>query len=264
MKHSLLPCLFFAFLSLQNFAQESSAEAQNTADDVEVEELRAFLPNAGDWGITANVSGLLGNIQLTPRQDLLSNNSFLVRYTESNRWTFRFGLSPQLFHYNETATDSVGKDLVEFDSTASRSSVGFRPGVEYHFTGTKRLDPYVAFDLEFGVVGGMRIGSVTNTTDTTGTSRVMRTITEDGGYSLGARLSAGFNYFVAKRLFVGMEYGMGVTNVASGGDRQEVVQIEPVSGTNTTLRKLSSARMSVTQFYVDPMVQITLGYFFAR
>ncbi|MEQ9187087.1 MAG: hypothetical protein RLP15_05080 [Cryomorphaceae bacterium] len=264
MKHSLLPCLFFAFLSLHNFAQESSSQADNTTDKVEVEELRAFLPNAGDWGVTVNASGILRNIQLTSKQDLLSNSSILLRYTESNRWTFRFGLSPQLYHFNVTTTDSVGKDLVEFDSTSSQSSIGFRPGVEYHFSGTKRLDPYVAFDLEFGVVGGMRIGSVTNTTDTTGTSRVMRTITEDGGYSLGAKLSAGFNYFMAKRIFIGMEYGMGITNVSSGGDRQEVVQIEPVSGTNTTLRKLSSARMSVTQFYVDPMVQITLGYFFAR
>ncbi|NQV52970.1 MAG: hypothetical protein HQ500_07290 [Flavobacteriales bacterium] len=261
MKQSFLLGLIMlaSFLSIR--AQESLPEPTAVA----VEETKpSLLPNAKDWGVTVNVMGLISNIQLVPRTDLLNNNSILIRYAQSDRWTYRIGFSPQIFRFNVTTTDSVGKDLVEFDSTASRSNVAFRPGVEYHFKGSRRLDPYIALDGEFGIVGGMKIGSVTNTTDTTGTSRVTRTITEDGGFSVGAKLSVGMNYFVAERFCVGMEYGLGLTNIVSGGDRQEVIQIEPVSGTNTTLRNLSSSRTSDLHFQFDPMVQITLGYFFAQ
>ena len=222
----------------------------------------SFNPASGDLGVVVNVSGLISNLNATPRTDLLGNSSFLFRYTHSPRVTYRLGLAPNISRTQVLSTDSVGKDLVEFDSTASRSQFSLRPGVEFHLSGTKRLDPYVALDAELGLIGRLSIGSVSNITDTTGTSRVVRTITEDGGYSLGGKLSVGANYFIAQNLFIGMEYGLGIRGLITGGDRQEVVQIEPVSGTNTTLRDLSSVRNNDLLFGVDPTVQITLGYFF--
>lgn len=254
MKHPFFIVLLMLGVSIGSYAQDSS--------DVADYQRSELMPQDGDWGVTVNVAGLLTSIQLFPPQNTMSQNALFARYTKDSRWTYRFGLAPNVYRYGVTTTDSVGKDLVEFDSTISQAMLSFRPGVEYHFEGTKRLDPYLALDAELGVVGGLDIGSVRNTTDTTGTSKVTRTITDDGGFVIGAKLSAGMNYFVAKNVFIGFEYGVGINNVVSGGDRQEVVQIEPVSGTNTTIRNLSAARTSTFTFLVDPMAQLTLGFFF--
>lgn len=224
---------------------------------------RGVYPETGDLGVTVNVTGLISNIAVAPRADLRGVNTLLLRYVINDQWTFRGGLAPFIFNYKENRTDSVGKDLVEFDSTARRTDISFRPGMEYHFAGGRRLDPYVALDIEFGLVGRFHAGAVTNITDTTGTARFTRTITEDGGVSFGAKLSAGMNYYVSRKLFVGVEYGMGVSYLSSGGDRQEVFRSEPVSGSATTVRDLSSRRINDLDLVVDPTVQITFGYYFS-
>lgn len=244
-------------LILISFFGVGAMNAQNENDSIS-----KYFPENKDFGVTLNVSGLINSITVLPNQDLLNSNSLLLRYKQSEKITYRLGIAPNIYRFNEQRTDSVGKDLVEFDSTASRSMVSFRPGVEFHLKGTKRLDPYVAVDAELGVVGKNNIGSTSNVTDTTGTSRVVRTITEDGGFVLGARATLGMNYFFAPKLFFGVEYGLGLSNIVSGGDRQEVVQFEPVSGSSTITRDLSSTRTSNLNFYADPRVQITFGYFF--
>jgi hypothetical protein len=224
---------------------------------------KKFLPSAKDLGVTVNVGGLVSNITTTPRQDLRGENTLLFRYVINDNMTFRMGLAPTIYSARFLNTDSVGKDLVEFDSTARQSAFSIRPGVEFHFKGSKRLDPYVAIDGEAGIVGKFSAGATTNISDTTGTSKYTRTITEAGGFSFGAKTSVGFNYFIAPRLSAGLEYGMGIHYLATGGDRQEVLQIDPTSGSATTVRQLSSTRIVNTQFFVDPNVQFTLSYFFS-
>lgn len=241
----------------------TTVNAQDSLNSKSVRSLESFYPQEGDVGITVNVNGLISNISATPRQDLRGANTLLIRYNLKNNLTARLGLAPSVMSYRELSTDSVGKDLVQFDSTARRSSVSIRPGLELHLKGTRRLDPYIAMDVEMGIVGKFSAGSVTTVTDTTGAAKFTRTITEDGGFALGAKLSAGMNYFVAKKLAFGLEYGMGVSSVTSGGDRQDVLQIEPVSGTPSTVSNRSSTRVRDLNLFVDPTVQITISYFFS-
>jgi len=249
MKRYLMLCLCVA-LSVLSFAQEDA--------DTRSE----FYPSVGDFGVTGNISGLISNISVTSNTDLINTNSLVLRYTKGKNLTYRVGLAPRINNFSVNRTDSVGKNLVEFDSNASATNISIRPGIEYHFKGTNRLDPYTVFDVELGVVGSQKMNSVTNVTDTAGTAKTKRTITEDGGFSLGAKVGLGMNFYVSPKLFLGVEYGVGVMNVVSGGDRQEVVQVEPVSGSNTTTRNLSSTRTSQVGLYVDPMIQLTVGYFF--
>ncbi len=233
-------------------------------DSVQIEsDAHPYLMDAGDVGITVNVKGLIDNISSVPRQDLRAQNSLVFRYVINDRLTFRTGIAPIIMSYRISSTDSAGKDLIEFDSTARQSSFSIRPGIEYHLNGAKRLDPYAAFDAEVGFIGGFNAGSNTDISYTTGTSKYKRTITEAGGFGIGAKLSVGFNYFVAKRLALGLEYGMGIAYIATGGDRQEVLQIDPTSGSDSTQRQLSSTRVFDTQLFVDPMAQFTLSYFFS-
>lgn len=253
----ILVCfLMSTFTIAQNAPSTDNTETESSID-------RTFYPSNGDLGVTANISGLINAIQTTNRTDLRGESALTLRYVKSEKLAFRLGFAPVINRHSTNSTDSIGKDLVRYDSTASRSTFSLRPGVEYHFKGTKRLDPYVAADLEFGLVGGLNIGMSRDVQDTTGTSETTRTITEDGGFSVGAKLSLGMNYFISKKLFIGAEYGMGFYSIASGGDRQDVTQFRPVSGSPQTTRILSSTRVVNSNMFVDPMIQLTFGYFFS-
>lgn len=245
--------LLALFLPISIFAQ--SVEETQPLD-------RPFISDVNDMGITVNISGLIGNISGKPRVDIRGQNSVLARYNMRENLTVRVGFAPVIMSFHELSTDSVGKDLLEFDSTARQAAFSIRPGIEYHLKGTNRLDPYLALDGEAGIIGKFNAGAVTNITDTTGTATFRRTITEAGGYSLGAKASLGMNFFIAKNFALGLEYGMGVNYLVTGGDRQEVLQSDPVSGVETTKRELSSSRKFDTQFIVDPNVQFTISYFF--
>lgn len=247
--YSALFLAFFIIISASSIAQDEDT-------------LNLYKPDAKDFGAMINVSGLISNISAQPQNDLLNSSALLIRYKINENFTFRTGVGPQIMRVNQTNTDSIGQDLVEYDSTASQSMVSIFPGIEYHLEGTKRLDPYLVGELELGLIGRLDIGAVENTSDTTGTSKVTRTISEDGGFALGARVRLGMNYFIAKNLFFGVEYGMGVSSRITGGDREDVIQIEPVSGASTVIRDLSSSRTNNLLFAVDPMVNITFGYFF--
>jgi hypothetical protein len=258
MKFNLITFFIFSFLSFAVFSQET----EKTKPVEEPYVSREYLPDAKDFGITVNMTGVITNISLNNRMDLRGATMMIVRYNINDNMTFRLGLAPSIMNARTNNTDSVGKDLVQFDSTAKQSSISFRPGVEFHLNGTKRLDPYIAVDGEFGVIGKFSAGSVTNITDTTGTAKITRTITENGGFAFGAKLSLGMNYFVAKRVAFGLEYGLGIGSLITGGDRQEVLQTDPVSGSASTTRILSSARSTNTMMFIDPMVQLTFSYFF--
>ncbi len=251
MKNAILAVIFF--LPFATYAQDT---------ETIVNEPRAFISDPGDFGVTINASGLINNVMIRPRVDLRGQNSILFRYNVNENIVVRMGLAPTIMNFRGLSTDSVGKDLVEFDSTARQASFSFRPGVEFHFNGTNRLDPYVAIDGEAGLIGKFSAGAVTSITDTTGTATYKRTITEAGGYSLGAKANVGMNYFLVKNFALGLEYGMGVYYLVTGGDKQEVLQSDPVSGVASAKRELSSTRNLDTQLFVDPTVQLTISYYF--
>lgn len=93
-------------------------------------------------------------------------------------------------------------------------------GAEYHFKGTKRLDPYVGGQIDLGFIGPSKNytddKTILSTGDYTGNSRESKTPI---GYGLGGRAIIGFNYFVAKKWSVGAEYSIGgnYTNQTGNG-----------------------------------------------
>ena len=122
MKNLIVLSLVFLSISVQ-------AQVMDSVSTTEKE----FLPSAKDLGITVNVNGLVSNITTSPRQDLRGENTLLFRYVINDNMTFRMGLAPTIYSARFLNTDSVGKDLVEFDSTARQSAFSIRPGLEFHF-----------------------------------------------------------------------------------------------------------------------------------
>lgn len=253
MKANLIATIILSFgLCGASYAQDTIAEKVPAH----------FKHEKGMLSASLGVTGLLGNISLSAPLGPNNSPQVFLRYFLSDNLALRMGLAPSIRHAKVSRVDSVGKDLVEFDSTNSRASFDIMAGIEYHFEGTKRLDPYIGIDLSFGLVGTEKFNSSLDISDTTGTATMTRTITQDGGYSFGARAFIGANYYVSKHFYLGVGYGLGFTSVATGGDRQEVIQNKPVSGSETTTRILGSARNTTTSLDVDGMAVIQVGFLF--
>jgi opacity protein-like surface antigen len=85
----------------------------------------------------------------------------------------------------------------------SNFRVRLEPGIVYSFKGTPRLSPY------FGVGIGIGFATHSEKTEAGYTTKVSNTY-ENDGISLGLGIGTGFNYYIAKNLYLGAEVGLGL------------------------------------------------------
>lgn len=229
---------------------------------------KEYKPTEGNWGVTFNVRANLMDLGLQSFTDGLNNNSIFGRYYVKDDMAVRLGVGATLLNYTNMTTDSVGTTLVEFDTTYSRTDVYLAPGIEKHFVGTNRLDPYGGVDLVFGSVGKATSKGTLSITDTSGTSSGTSKFevdgTEEGGFIFGINLSTGFNYFIAERLSVGAEYSFGYRMTRTGGNKSVITTNMPVNGKSTVKREESADITTISTIGVNSTMGITLSYFFGK
>ena len=106
-------------------------------------------------------------------------------------------------------------DRVDAKDTYFEWALQLRPGIEHHFAGTKRLSPYVGSELIIGV------GANSYTTESLDAAdAIVESYVKNGnqdfagnglpwtyanGFTLGASLVAGFDYYIAESLYLGLE-----------------------------------------------------------
>ena len=107
------------------------------------------------------------------------------------------------------------------DLTKKESSFGWEiaPGIEKHFAGTERLSPYVGAELRVAGKSSSSVSEfVSGADDKIGTLTVKNGAVDDkgvftgnkGGFiSFGLNLVAGADYYFAKRIYLGGEFGYG-------------------------------------------------------
>lgn len=242
--------LLLSLVGLAAFAQEKSKEEIN------------YKYQSKDWGVSFNVSGLIDNISLESMEDINGNPAIRVRKFIDDRWAISAGFGLNSFNIENSRVDSVGAAENQFDSTYKRTDFFFAPGVEYHFKGTNRLDPYAGLGVTIGTVGSEDIEVNDQMIDTTGTASFQRTYKNPGGFTFGANLTVGFNYFIAKRLSLGAEYQWGFIASRTGGDYEVVTINDPISGASTTTRTTGSDRVTNNGFRMRSTMGVTLSYFF--
>ena len=115
----------------------------------------------------------------------------------------------------DTGTFANGGAVPEGDVKKSSFTIGIRPGYEKHFAGTERLSPYIGAELAFTLVtvktdSDYVVPNGNNTTTSTGYN-VLTGTTKGSGASttFGLNLIAGFDYYFAKSLSIGAEFGWG-------------------------------------------------------
>ena len=100
----------------------------------------------GDWGVGFNITGLIQNISLSPVNSD-AQPALQIRKFVDDRWAVRLELGVSAQNYSRTLVDSVDNFRRTYDSTFSQTRFYIAPSVEYHFEGTKRLDPYLGAGL---------------------------------------------------------------------------------------------------------------------
>lgn len=151
----------------------------------------------GDVTLEANVNILGNNVTLSN-----SLNQVRVRYFLGEDLAARLGAHLS-FNTNIPAPDTKTR-AIEFS---------IAPGLEKHFAGTNRLSPYLGAELVLG------LRSAHSEFDGTGSSGVEvkgsfgpTDNTNRGFFLVGLGAVGGFDFYVAKHLYVGYELSMELSN----------------------------------------------------
>ncbi|WP_207434117.1 outer membrane beta-barrel protein [Sabulibacter ruber] len=116
------------------------------------------------------------------------------------------------------------------DDDFSRTSTLFvlAPGIEKHFAGTERLSPYVGAELSFTKFSANEEGD--NYEIDGAWSNGGNNITNRNYFGFGLGAVAGADYYFARHVYLGVEFGFGLQYRKEGD-----VEINPESGPNTTI-----------------------------
>lgn len=220
-----------------------------------------------DWGVVLNLTGLVENISLSTGKDVNNNNSILVKHHLTDDKVLRLGLGLKSINNKLSREDSISlgsgnRALQVVDSTETRFDWAVSVGFEKHLAGTRRLDPYVGGELVLGRIGSTKIDVATDVTDVTGTGTIRRIVQQDGGFTFGLNVVAGFNYFFAENISIGAEVNLGYGTSTSGGDQSESIVNTPVSGGETSTFSSSKNQLSSRGFNVSSTAGLTLSFYF--
>ncbi len=219
-------------------------------------------PVEGDFGIMLNVNGLIDNLRLSNVTSPINTSLITGKYYLSAEKAIRIDFGPSISSIKTMTEDSVGASLVGIDSTTSKSSLYLAVGIEKHFKGTKRLDPYIAGQVAIGFIGKTKRDIKQREETTAGTERTTVTYQQDGGFAIGLVGTAGFNYFLAKNFAFGAEYSLGYNYLKQGGNYSEVTQVTPLSGGSTSDVEKGKLQTNSNTFNVDGTARIVLSYYF--
>lgn len=172
-----------------------------------------FKQAAGDKAFEVNFAPLGGNpigisgIQFKSYSSETSAFRMNIFIGKSNNVT---NISQQLLEKK-----AGGDSLFLLQDTKSSLEIGLRPGIEKHFAGTDRLSPYIGAELDvakkFTTEKVETQNNYTTTADAPGEIYTLKTTGKDGFLRVGVNAVAGFDYFFAKKLYIGAEFGFGVS-----------------------------------------------------
>jgi hypothetical protein len=105
------------------------------------------------------------------------------------------------------------------NTTQSSFEINLRPGYEHHFAGTDRLSPYIGFDVDLAIKSSSFSDDRTSAQNPGQYSKISGAWDSNGterGFSrFGANFLIGADYYIIKRLYLGIEFGYGFQVISS-------------------------------------------------
>ncbi len=235
-------------------------------------------PAKGDIGLGFSVSGAIANIFVGNTSDTLGGNFLFGRYYLKDDLVVRVGFGVNSGKGTFTFSDSVsteanylgtGQVFLDQKTTISSNSFFIRPGIEKHFEGTKKLDPYVGADLTIALKGRTKTVVEEAASQTDYTRNSTQETVSPGGLGFGISLLGGFNYFIAKNLAIGAECSWGFRSNNLGGESESTYNESNsgsdnfLDGTNINTTNSFNSKSRSSGFGVNASGAIKLSIFFS-
>ncbi len=140
----------------------------------------------------------------------------------------------------------TGADKVEYKYFRNSVTNNFllAPGIEYHFTKFERVFPYIG--AEIGFSAGNTVDKTWNTANEDYTLKKNPIL----GFNLG--VMTGFDVYICKGLYTGLEFGLGYQSTKNGKEKSEI----SAGGTTTTEIGKTTSSKNNFGFYVVPSLKV--------
>lgn len=136
----------------------------------------------------------------------ISLNGIRARWFSTPKKAFRLNVFAGLDTDSQiTQQENDGADLEELRDKNTRFSINVRPGFERHLKGTDRLSPYFGMEFDLAFQTSVHKEEIQPGTEV----HYIKTVNENGFIRMGTNLVAGFDYYIAKKLYLGTEFGYG-------------------------------------------------------
>ncbi|WP_297177994.1 BT1926 family outer membrane beta-barrel protein [uncultured Porphyromonas sp.] len=228
-----------------------------------------FKPKAGD--VTTDVSlfanGLFANPTALYKGNVasgVSSNKFDLSTVGvlKGRYFFQDDLALRLSL--GLSSPSVKSTLEETNHSLENkyraTTLYFGLGVEKHFTGTDRLSPYVGAELH---VGSYTTNAESNDTRTVGTivTKTNQQIKAAPGFTFGGGLFMGADYYIAPKVFLGLEAGLNI-DAYSLGKTTNITTINVTGQPTQTTDNSGKTKYSGSSLNTDLQVGFKIGFVF--
>ncbi|XWN38762.1 MAG: hypothetical protein ROO71_07365 [Balneola sp.] len=147
-------------------------------------------PEKGDWVAEVNFSPFSSSP--------VSINYLRARKFIENKKAFRLGVF-------------LGADIQKPDEDQKNSTfeINIRPGIEMHFDGTEKLSPYIGGELDLAYKKSGSTFSANANQEFTIEGAWSSFGQERGFYRIGLNAIAGADFYIARQLYLGTEFGFG-------------------------------------------------------
>lgn len=207
-------------------ASTLAASAQNHQH----EDFKFFKPKKGDFTTEAGLVGGILDSDFT-----LNNNSGMLRgrYFMKNNLALRVGMNLSIANEKENVYGAAS--ALGFSSTTN-TTFALHAGIEKHFKGTARLSPYIGGDILFGL-------NCLNEKSDANNDGVYQanysTSLKRTDVSLGLRGVVGADYYIAPKVYLGGEVGLGLMKTWAGDATYEyndgiTSSVNTISSTGST------------------------------
>jgi hypothetical protein len=187
------------------------------------------LHTSTDDSFKARSRNFVTELNVNPfRGDLSLNNALnqlKLRYFTNDRIALRLGFSANTVKNSNNASSPYGTSPFTNNEEKKATTVSLNAGMEKHFTGTKRLSPYLGAEVLLAKKWSTHdISNMHMSTNVEGAWR-QQTYTNDPNYPVlvsgfseraffkyGANIVTGFDFYMAKHFYFGYEIAFGFSS----------------------------------------------------
>jgi hypothetical protein len=237
------------FATLTSFAQTTKIDSE-----------KSLKPTTKNLTTELNVNPFNGQISLNN-----SLNQIKFRYFTSPTVALRLGFNVSRIDSVNNADNPYGTNSYFSNDEKKSTTLGINLGIEKHFTGTRRLSPYIGADISITERSSSEVISNNQSTTTVtnawyytyyNNNTIITQIQQPGYTRFGLNLFTGFDFYIARHFFFGYEFDY---NISSTKWKQISTVITPSTGTTNGNVSIKNTN---TTFGPSLINGIRLGYSF--